>query len=688
MATTKQCRTCGTEIPDHAPFGHCPKCLIHLGFGPLPDDSSPSDGSDGDQRFGDYELIEPLGRGGMGVVYKARQVRLHRLVALKMIGAGEFASPALIQRFNREAEAAANLNHPNIVPIYEIGEMRGQHFFSMQLVEGTSLDKHITRSGFSRNLASPNARSGQRAQQEESARILATVARAVDHAHRHGVLHRDLKPANILLDANGEPHLTDFGVAKVMGHDASNLTVSGAIMGTPSYMAPEQAAGDSKHITVAADIYSLGAVLYTMLTGSPPFRAHTPVETLKQVVEQEPKHPSTIRDGLDFDLATIAMKCLEKEPQRRYASACALAEDLECWLRREPIQARPVGSGERFWRWCRRNRKVAAFAAATVVLLVIVAVGSALAAYHFARLQNKTQNSNQQLSKNVAADLNLLWQVGGNTPVPVPSETRAAFANRSPVAKHLPRLAFGVYTHTKPVSMLTRYSLLLDYLEADAGLAIDLYIYRGYSNATEALVKGEIQLSRPGPAAYVLARRRDAGITVLVKQLHGGKPGIHGVIFTSNPSVTGLEDLRGRTFVFGDPDSTFGNYLPKLELMGAGIYAKDLRDCCTHFNAHDAVVEAVTSGDFDAGAANANYVEKEGAKLKVLKKMESISFPWVASSGVTQDLRTRIQRSLLKLKDTTILSELDRDLDGFAKATPEDYDAFERDMEKEKLFGE
>lgn len=699
MPAIRKCRGCGADVPVNAPFGHCPKCLLDLGFGPLPDETVDSSSAEpgGSRTFGEYELLEQLGRGGMGVVYKARQVALNRPVALKMITAGEFASPILIQRFHREAEAAANLHHPNIVPIYETGEIHGQHYLSMALIDGVGLDEYTKRGGAEGGLPNKGARSVSRMRQEDIARLLAKVARAVDHAHQHGVLHRDLKPGNILVDQKGEPHLTDFGVAKVLGRGDSSLTASGSIMGTPSYMAPEQAAGQSKHITTAADVYSLGAILYALLTGVPPFRGDTPVETLRLVVEQEPKPPSTLREGIDSDLATIAMKCLEKEPQRRYSSAVALAEDLERWSRNEPIQARSIHPTERFWRWCRRNPKVAAFATATIALLVIIAVGSTLAAYHFALAQKETEEArklaegtNQQLKRKVTDDLSELWQGVSSTPVIVDSETRAALAGRATATNSLPRLNIGVYTHTKPISMLTRYSPILDYLEKNADLRIDLHIYRGYSNATEALVSGKIHLARPGPAAYVLTRKADPGVKVLVKQLHGGRPVIRGLIFTSDLRISDLTNLNGRKFVFGDPESTFGNVLPKLKLMEAGIYAKNLMACCTHINAHDAVVEAVVSGRFEAGAANANYVEKaieEGARLKILSEMQSISFPWVTSSRLDPVVRGRIESSLLKLKENAILHVLDRDLDGFATANSGDYDEFERNMEKEMFFG-
>jgi eukaryotic-like serine/threonine-protein kinase len=303
------------------------------------DAPSPADGRGPLAEFGDYELLEEIARGGMGVVYRARQKSLNRLVALKMIRTGRLASREEMERFRFEAEAAANLDHTNIVPIYDVGEHLGQHFFSMRLVEGGSLARRISECGKDPRCA---------------ARLVATVAHAVDHAHRQGFWHRDLKPANILLDKAGRPFVTDFGLAKRVEDDAA-LTQSGAILGTPSYMAPEQAEGTKGSITAAADVYSMGAVLYELLTGRPPFRAPTVREVLLQVLEREPDPPSSFRPGLPVDLERICLKCLEKNPQTRYPTAQALAQDLERFLRGEGVEAGQPSPVQQLARWTRRE---------------------------------------------------------------------------------------------------------------------------------------------------------------------------------------------------------------------------------------------------------------------------------------------------------------------------------------------
>jgi WD40 repeat protein len=316
--------------------------------------------------FGDYEELEEIGQGGMGVVYEARQRSLHRRVALKMIGSGPWARPAEVQRFRNEAEMVAHLDHPHIVPIYEVGEHEGQLYFSMKLLEDGSLAKHRAR--FEKDFQS-------------AARLLATVARAVHYAHQRGILHRDLKPSNILLDAAGRPYVTDFGLAKRVELDTAGLTLTGYPLGTPGYMAPEQAApalsadSPSEHrkglsATTATDVYGLGAILYWLLTGRPPFEGNSVLQTLEQVREQEPVSPSRINQRVDRDLETICLKCLQKEPERRYGSAEALAEDLERYMKDEPIQARRPTLVQRVSKWTRRHKTVVRAACAGLGLTV------------------------------------------------------------------------------------------------------------------------------------------------------------------------------------------------------------------------------------------------------------------------------------------------------------------------------
>jgi serine/threonine protein kinase len=277
-----------------------------------------------EREFGDYYLLSEVARGGMGVVYRALQKGLNRLVALKMILAGRLANPDDLQRFLTEAEAAARLQHPNIVAVHEVGEVDGQYFFSMEYIEGPSLAQKLAPGPL------PS---------REAARYARTVARAVHHAHQHGILHRDLKPSNILLDPADEPHVTDFGLAKKLGGDPGH-TRTGAVMGTPSYMSPEQAAGKVKELGPACDVYGLGAVLYELVTGRPPFRSETPLDTLMHVLDREPVPPRLLNPKVDRDLETICLKCLEKDPRHRYASADALADDLERYLNGEAIGAR------------------------------------------------------------------------------------------------------------------------------------------------------------------------------------------------------------------------------------------------------------------------------------------------------------------------------------------------------------
>lgn len=334
-----------------------------------------------------YELLEPIARGGMGIVYRAKDQRLNRLVALKMLIADGGLTPSEEQRFRNEAEAIALLDHRHIVPIYAVGEQAGQPYISMKLLEGGSLADQL-----SRFTAVP----------QEAARLLVPIARAVHYAHQRGILHRDLKPGNILLDGEGQPYVTDFGLAKRVGAAARNLTPSGGIVGTPGYMAPEQTAGRKGAITTAADVYGLGAILYTLLTGQPPFEAESVMDTLVQVCTQPPQPPRKRNAAVDRDLELICLKCLEKEPHHRYPSADALADELERYLDGKPlILTRPVSGRERLWRWCRRNPIPATLLTTIVLLLATVAIVSTVA---FFRLRAANQ---QEHASRLRAEENL-----------------------------------------------------------------------------------------------------------------------------------------------------------------------------------------------------------------------------------------------------------------------------------------
>lgn len=317
-----------------------------------------------------YELLGELGRGGMGVVYQARQVRLNRLCALKMILAGAHANHETSIRFLAEAEAVARLQHPNVVQIHHVGEADGLPFFELEYVGGGSLDRRLDGTPWPARRA---------------AELVEPLARGVAEAHRLGIVHRDLKPGNILLAVDGTPKITDFGLAKSLASE-SGLTRTDSIMGSPGYMAPEQAEGNAKAVNLHADVYALGAILYELLTGRPPFRGATVMETLEQVRSTEPVPPSRLVPGVPRDAETIALKCLQKEPSKRYSSAASLAEDLRRFLEGKPIQARPVGPLERGWRWCRRNPVVATLAASLIGILGFATAASLVAYGHMSRL--------------------------------------------------------------------------------------------------------------------------------------------------------------------------------------------------------------------------------------------------------------------------------------------------------------
>lgn len=369
LPSTPTCSTCRTPLIIGRTGPHCPTCVLQSA---LSLDSEPDETTDGGpfpRPFGGFELLEEIGRGGMGLVFKARQISLDRTVALKILLTGPFADEVTRARFRLEAEAAASLQHPNIVTIHEVGEVDGQPYLTMDFVDGPNL-AHYSQ--------------GKPLPGREAAGLLRDIAAAVQHAHAHGVLHRDLKPANILLGADQRPRVTDFGM--VRRRDGSGgLTVTGQMIGSPNYASPEQAAGRVDEVSVATDVYGLGALLYHLLTGKAPFQAATPADTLRLVLDETPTSPRTLNPKVPRDLETLCLKCLEKDPARRYAGAAELQQELERFLDDQPIQARPISRLETAARWCRRRPAIAALLALAVILLVGTTVVTSVAARRIAR---------------------------------------------------------------------------------------------------------------------------------------------------------------------------------------------------------------------------------------------------------------------------------------------------------------
>ena len=343
--------------------------------------------------IGDYELIEEIGRGAMGVVFRANQTSLNRPVALKLILDEELASETNRQRFRVEAEAAANLNHPNIVPVYEVGRHEGHDYYSMLLVPGGTLTGRMREIG-----ANPR----------RAVELTVKVVDAVQSAHERGIIHRDLKPDNILLDEHGEPLVSDFGLACRL-EQAVNLTLTGQIMGTPQYMAPEQAEGDSGPVTTAADIHSLGAILYELLAGEPAFKSDSVLKILTLVKEDVPRRLSLLRSTIDRDLETIVAKCLEKDPNHRYRSAGLLRDDLQAWLEHRPIAARRPGRIERVRKWVRRRPVHAALLGTAALLVVALGVGGPLAAYQQSVLRQQADEATDLAQERAEANRRLLY---------------------------------------------------------------------------------------------------------------------------------------------------------------------------------------------------------------------------------------------------------------------------------------
>jgi len=656
-----RCPSCGSATVAASVAGHCPACLVGVALTAEEDLPQGRLNAAGDsRRFGDYVLGRQIGAGGMGVVYEARRADDSRRVALKLIRDLHAAPPALLRRFTIEAEAVARLDHPHIVRVHEAGECDGHPFFSMDYVEGEGLDALIARGAFDlRRSADAPAR------QRDIARLMSTIARAVEHAHERGVLHRDLKPANILIDDNGEPHLTDFGLAKILQPDPEKtvppaLTTSGVAPGTPSYMAPEQVTGGEAGC--AADIYALGAVLYAMLAGRPPFQGVTPLDLFQQITRQAPARLRTLQPAVDAGLETICLKCLEKDPRRRYGSAGALADDLERWAGGRRIHASPPGALYRTGQWVRRNPVgTALIASLSLGLFVSLALLKVVDDQRREIEADRDQTFDEGMQK-----VSQLWRDPATRSVTVSARELAILAERSPAtlrgARH--HLTFGVSANDSPSSMAQRYARLLGHIQDQVGerlaekAVFHLRLMKRFNPNADALVHGEADLLVLSAAEFLQARERNPHVA-LIARTSGSREVV--IVARTNSGVSRLSELRGRTFVLPDARLSL-SIQTKARLLDAGLRRKDFRSCASITDASapsdsngastSETMDRVLRGEADAGVTyRAQFERYRHLGLVMLDEFAEAPGILAARAGLEPRLAAALRDVLQAPKD-------------------------------------
>ncbi len=635
------CPECGNERPRGVPAGLCPSCGL---AGVLEEAPVAVDAETFSQRsFGDYELLEEIARGGMGVVYRARQRSLNRIVAVKMLLSGLHAEFDTIRRFRAEAVAAGSLKHPNIVPIHEVGEYEGQRFIVMDYVAGGNMAR------YARKPLPPR----------RAAELLVTITTAIHYAHEHRVLHRDLKPSNILMDDSGQPHVTDFGLAKGLetslgdeeleeNHATSVLrlqrTADGQILGSPAYMPPEQADGRRGGVGRWSDVYSLGAMLYHLLTGKPPFEGRSVTDTLNRVLNDEVVSPRRRNAAVPRDLETICLKCLEKDPLRRYQTARELAEDLGRYLQYEPVRARPVGYSEKTWRWCRRNPLATAFvltlcAALSFSLWLLERVNDerrkqeSLSKGLIAE-ENKTRELRKEQMKITEEAMDDLWANRAKRSMDVKSSTIAAMADVPVLTVTNPatlvQWTMGVAAQDRPAGRVRNHALLVSELEARASqrlgreVRVNIRLYKFKEDFIADLYARKVHFGRIAALPFIRSRQTQPALITLAMPTTSSKLCL---FFTrTNAGIRSFQEIHGRRVAFGDTNATL-SYWGQILLMKNGLHATNLAGFdyldstlefeedvletgvsnalsrISYLHSHAQVIESVLEGRYDVGVA-------------------------------------------------------------------------------------
>lgn len=677
------CKSCGGALASSEAAEFCPGCLLGLGLFDI-DEVEPEEApAEKTQPFGDYELIEQVGRGGMGVVYKARQRSLNRLVALKMLLHADAATPEELERLRIEAETAASLRHPNIVPVFEFGDRHGRNFIVMDFIAGRSLANGIAAKAYEwPDLREHKAKDRARELEIRIARLARDVALAVQHAHQCGVVHRDIKPSNILLDGEGKPYLTDFGIAKALD-GATSFSESGIVRGTLSYMSPEQA--DGKPTGFPADVFSLGAVLYELLTGQPPFRANTFAETLCRLKETDAVPPRLLCRWVHGDLSTICLKCIEKEAAGRYASAGDLASDLDRWLAHQPIKARQMGPAARTQRWVRRNPVGTALIATLVGALIIFgvlleqALSSARQATAALKVMMSVSGANiARFDQSREARLATISEVLGFYGAGTEQEQEFAFAWADmPKAE---RHVVGVTLFQDPLHTVQTYAAIL--LEAEKLLlstlhrpvAFDLVVFKDPADLMSELAAGRLDIARITTREFVEMQRGDGRLQPLAQSIETDDTVI---LFAQGGSdITGLAGLKGHEILLFsahyDETAVVKEALAAAGLTAADVSLRFLFDELRRVNPQIPFCEfpelptaniretvfrtVIDARRYVAGVSSDEYPThaRKDAGWVPLAKFEVPRRVWVSGPRLKQEVAQGIQRALLESVDPAL----------------------------------